>query len=54
MRLTAPVCRATLDTLSIAHVDWDAFDATVEKRDRPDLADRPVTIGGGSRAVLLA
>jgi DNA polymerase IV len=54
MRLTAPVCRATLDTLSIAHVDCDTFDATVEKRDRPDLADRPVIIGGGSRAVVPA
>jgi DNA polymerase IV len=38
---------AALHTLSIAHVDCDAFYATVEKRDRPDLADRPVIIGGG-------
>jgi DNA polymerase-4 len=48
------VCHATLDTLSIAHVDCDAFYATAEKRDRPDLADRPVIIGGGSRGVVLA
>jgi DNA polymerase-4 len=48
------VCHATLDTLSIAHVDCDAFDATVEEHDRPDLADRPVIIGGGSRGVVLA
>jgi len=41
------VYHATLDKLSIAHVDCDAFDATVEERDRPDLADRPVIIGGG-------
>jgi uncharacterized OB-fold protein len=34
-----------LHTLSIAHVDCDAFYATVEKRDRRDLADRPVIIG---------
>jgi DNA polymerase-4 len=40
--------------VSIAHVDCDAFDATVEERDRPDLADRPVIIGGGSRGVVLA
>ena len=33
---------ATLHTLSIAHVDCDAFYATVEKRGRPDLADRPL------------
>jgi DNA polymerase IV len=41
-------------TLSIAHIDCDAFYATVEKRERPDLADRPVIIGGGSRGVVLA
>ena len=35
--------------LSIAHVDCDAFYATVEKRDRPDLRDRPLIIGGGGR-----
>jgi DNA polymerase-4 len=43
-----------LDRLSIAHVDCDAFYATVEKRDRPELADRPVIIGGGTRGVVLA
>ena len=36
------------------HVFCDAFYATVEKRDRPDLADRPLIIGGGSRGVVLA
>ena len=48
------VCHTALDTLAIAHVDCDAFYATVEKRDRPDLADRPVIIGGGTRGVVLA
>ncbi len=33
--------------LAIAHVDCDAFYASVEKRDRPELADRPLIIGGG-------
>lgn len=48
------VHHAALHTLSIAHVDCDAFFATVEKRDRPDLAGRPVIIGGGARGVVLA
>ncbi len=42
-----------LHSLAIAHVDCDAFYATVEKRERPDLADRPVNIGGGTRGVVL-
>src|SRR5581483_4252988 len=43
-----------LASLSLAHIDCDAFYATVEKRDNPDLADRPVIIGGGKRGVVSA
>src|ERR1700742_4913875 len=43
-----------LDQLTLAHIDCDAFYATVTKRDRPELADRPVIIGGGKRGVVAA
>jgi DNA polymerase-4 len=43
-----------LPALTLAHIDCDAFYATVEKRDNPELADRPVIIGGGKRGVVSA
>ncbi len=56
---SCPTCGGTrisrhreLPNLVIAHVDCDAFYAAIEKRDRPDLADRPVIIGGGKRGVV--
>ncbi|MFQ6017033.1 MAG: DNA polymerase IV [Kiloniellaceae bacterium] len=41
-----------LGELSIAHIDCDAFYANIEKRDRPELRDKPVIVGGGKRGVV--
>jgi DNA polymerase-4 len=38
--------------LAIAHIDCDAFYAAVEKRDRPEIRDKPVIVGGGRRGVV--
>ena len=47
------VAHEELPALSIAHVDCDAFYASIEKRDRPELRDKAVIVGGSERGVVL-
>jgi DNA polymerase-4 len=46
------VAHEDLASLCIAHMDCDAFYASVEKRDRPELRDQAVIVGGGRRGVV--
>ena len=47
------VTHAELAILAIAHVDCDAFYASIEKRDHPEVAEEPVIVGGSVRGVVL-
>ena len=48
------LCHGELHDLAIAHLDCDAFYAAIEKRDRPELRDVPVIVGGRHRGVVAA
>ena len=41
-----------IENLNIAHVDCDAFYASIEKRDNPNYKNNPLIIGGGKRGVV--
>ena len=48
------VGHSEVDSLGIAHIDCDAFYASVEKRDRPELANEPLIVGhAGGRGVVV-
>ena len=58
-RETCPECGShrvvqhpELGELALAHIDCDAFYASIEKRDNPDLLNKPVIVGGGKRGVV--
>ena len=58
---TCPACGSVrivrhkeLHGLTLAHLDCDAFYAAIEKRDRPELRDVPVVVGGHHRGVVAA
>ncbi len=54
-RCRLPTLRAhpELFALEVAHIDCDAFYASVEKRDNPNLHDKPVIVGhAGGRGVV--
>ena len=47
-------CHEELNELFIAHIDCDAFYASVEKVNNPTIKDKPVIVGGGQRGVVSA
>lgn len=50
---TRTVTHPEIETLGVAHIDCDAFYASVEKRDHPEIAQQPLIVGHpGGRGVV--